>query len=159
MKKNKTPSLELRSFAFSLVEVVVALGVVSFAIVAILGLMPTGLQTGRSSQDETRSPQIAQDIFASIASQAQNTYPNAIVSQSVGNFSYPISLTGGPYTLGANNDGQLVNPYTADLPYKITITINSAPTGFDAGYASELAVRVEPKAQNFRDYVRIISKY
>jgi hypothetical protein len=37
--------MKSRAPAFSLVEVVLALGVVSFAIVAILGVLPTGLQT------------------------------------------------------------------------------------------------------------------
>lgn len=152
-----------RSSGFSLVEVVLALGVVSFAIVAILGVLPIGLQSGRSAQDETRASQVAQNIFASIASQSQSTYPNAVilqtVSPSVPAFSYPVNLaTGGPYVLGANNDGQLA-AYSADLPYKITIAVNAAPVGFDPGYASEVAIRVESKSQDFRDFVRIISKY
>src|SRR5438132_12920260 len=54
---------------FSLAEVVLALGVVSFAIVAILGVLPLGLQTGKSSQDETRATQIAQSVFASLTTQ------------------------------------------------------------------------------------------
>ena len=148
-----------QTHAFSLVEVVLALGVVGFAIVAILGVLPVGLQSGHSAQDETRAPQIAQNIFASLASQTQSTYPNAVILQSVPNFSYSIDLsTGGPYILGATNDGQLAN-YTADLPYKITITVDGNPTGFDANYASKVTIRVEPKSQEFRDFVRIISKY
>jgi len=40
---------------FSLVEVVLALGVVAFAIVAILGIVPTGLSSSHGAQDETRA--------------------------------------------------------------------------------------------------------
>jgi uncharacterized protein (TIGR02598 family) len=145
---------------FSLVEVVLALGVVAFAIVAILGVLPVALQTGHSAQDDTRSSQIAQDILASIASQTQSNYPNAVISQSRTSFSYPVNVgTDGQFMLGANNDGQLVAPYSVDLPYKITISINASPVGFDAGYASQVTVRIEPKSQESRDFTRIVSKY
>lgn len=145
---------------FSLVEVVLALGVISFAIVAILGVLPVALQTGHSAQDDTRAPQIAQDIFGSIASQAQSNYPNAVIAQAGTSFSYSVNIgSDGQVTLGANNDGQLVDPYSPDLPYKIIITIDGDPAGFDAGYASEIIIRVEPKSQDFRDFVRIISRY
>ena len=42
-----------RGHAFSLVEVVLALGVVSFAIVAILGVVPLGLQTGHDAANQS----------------------------------------------------------------------------------------------------------
>lgn len=70
------------SFAagFSLIEVVLCLGIMSFAIVALLGLMPVGLQAFRQSIDVTTQAQIAQQI----TSEAQladwsgpgNTYTN-----------------------------------------------------------------------------------
>jgi type II secretory pathway pseudopilin PulG len=146
--------------AFSLVEVVLALGVISFAIVAILGVLPIALQTGHSAQDDTRARQIAQDILGCVASQAQSNYPNAVIAQAGTSFSHSVNIgSDAQVTLGANNDGQLVDPYSADLPYKITITIDADPAGFDVGYASEITIRVEPKSQDFRDFVRIISRY
>ena len=54
---------------FSLVEVVIALGVVSFAIVAILAFFPVGLKTNRSSAAETRAAQITRAVTGSIDSQ------------------------------------------------------------------------------------------
>ncbi len=39
--------------AFSLVEVAVALGVVSFAVIALLGLLSAGMKAGKSSQQDT----------------------------------------------------------------------------------------------------------
>ncbi|MDQ6765330.1 MAG: hypothetical protein M3Z22_04420 [Verrucomicrobiota bacterium] len=155
MKENT----RLVSRGFSLVEVVLALGVVAFAIVAILGMVPAGLSTSHSAQDDTRAAQIAQDIFASLASQAQATYPNAVISQSTPSFSYPVNLaSGGPYVVGANSDGQLA-AYSADLPYKITMAVDGNPPGFDVAYASQVTVRVEAKSHDFRDFTRIVSKY
>lgn len=147
--------------SFSLAEVVMALGIISFAMVAILGVFPVGLSTSHSSQDDTRAAQIAQDIFSSLASQAQTNSPGATIKQPPA-FSYPVPLnSNNTYTLGATNDGALVATFGAGLPYKITLTTNASPTGFDAGYACEVSVRVawQPFTQNYRDFVRITTKY
>ncbi|GAB4171444.1 MAG: hypothetical protein Fur0032_10650 [Terrimicrobiaceae bacterium] len=53
--------------AFSLVEVVLALGVISFAIVAIMGMLPVALRTGLDSQRETRATNIARMIFSDLS--------------------------------------------------------------------------------------------
>jgi uncharacterized protein (TIGR02598 family) len=47
---------------FSLVEVTIALGVAAFALVAIFGMLPTGLNLFRSSMDTSIKSQIAQQI-------------------------------------------------------------------------------------------------
>lgn len=48
---------------FSLVEVVLALGIVSFAMVGIMGLLPVGLDAFRQSINLTVESQIAQQII------------------------------------------------------------------------------------------------
>jgi len=50
--------------AFSLVEVVLALGVVSFAFVSVVGLMPVGLKTFRQAVDTGVRGQLSQKITA-----------------------------------------------------------------------------------------------
>ncbi len=50
------------SRAFSLVEVVIAMAVAAFALVAILALLPMGLQSANSAVGDTRSSMIAQDV-------------------------------------------------------------------------------------------------
>lgn len=153
-------------FGFSLVEVVLALGVISFAIVAILGVLPVGLQTGHSAQDETRAAQIAQAILASIASQAPNQFDNVQVQLNDDqNSTVPFHLGATEtVTLYGANDGKLV-PTPATAAYTIIVTTNSSPTGFDPGYASQVTVRVIWPAnapavnQTFRDFIRIIAKY
>jgi len=59
-----------KRLGFTLVEVVIALGVIAVAVLAILAVFPAALQTGHSAQDETRAAQIAQTIFPSLAGQA-----------------------------------------------------------------------------------------
>jgi type II secretory pathway pseudopilin PulG len=44
----------LRACGFSLVEVVMALGITSFAILALMALLPVGLQSAKESQEETQ---------------------------------------------------------------------------------------------------------
>jgi len=48
--------------AFSLVEVTLALGVIAFALIAILGLIPVGLSSARDATEDTRVSLIAQDV-------------------------------------------------------------------------------------------------
>lgn len=52
----------MKTQAFSLIEVVAALAVTTFAIVGILGLVPVALQSARASQDETQATLIARTI-------------------------------------------------------------------------------------------------
>lgn len=49
---------------FSLVEVALALGILSFALIPLLGLMATGFHTLRDSNAEVRASLIAQKIIA-----------------------------------------------------------------------------------------------
>jgi uncharacterized protein (TIGR02598 family) len=153
--------------AFSLVEVVLALGVISFAIVAILGVFPVGLNTGHSAQDETRAPQIAQMILSSIASQASTQFNNVQVPLP-GNQTLSVDLTSSasPTTPGlyADNNGQLATAAT-NATYAVTIITDNAPAGFDTGYANKVTVVIAWPAnaaganQTKRDYMRIVSKY
>ena len=157
--------------AFSLVEVVLALGVIAIVITTILGLLPVALRTGHSAQDETRSAEIAQTIFGSLVAQAPSQF-SGIQLPLPGNttLSPAIDLTSlsSPTTptLYAGNDGQLM-PLANGAAYAITIFTNNSPPGFtDVGYANQVTVRVAwpanaPTAANqtIRDFVRIISKY
>lgn len=59
----------LPATGFSLVETALALGIVSFAFVALLGLLPAGLTTFRQAMDTSVGAQIAQRIV----SEAQET--------------------------------------------------------------------------------------
>lgn len=52
-----------RQSGFSLVEVVLAVGVIAFAFVAILGLLPAGLTQFRQAMDNSIASQIAQRII------------------------------------------------------------------------------------------------
>lgn len=166
-------------YAFSLVEVVLALGVIAFAIVAILGVLPVALQTGHTSQDETRAAQIAQSVFSTMSSQAQSKFtgvslplpspaPTINLSTSITSATAPAAF------LYADNDGQISDSATG-ATYSISIitdnfSATTSPVPFDSGYANKVTIRIVspplPTAsatpnpnQAARDYIRVISKY
>jgi uncharacterized protein (TIGR02598 family) len=162
-----------RQLAFSIVEVVLALGVIAVGVVAILGVFPTALQTGHSAQNETRAPQIAQTIFSSLVAQASSQFNN-LQLPIAGNASLPMDLTlsfsPSTPTLYADNDGKLSQDATAAAYAILVFTCNpsncaSPPAGFNDPTLNQVTVRVAwpanaPAAnQTYRDYVRIISKY
>jgi uncharacterized protein (TIGR02598 family) len=126
--KTRCPSFCYLKFkAFSLVEVVIALGIVSFAVVAILGLIPTGLNTLKDSTGETVRAQIVRSIAAS-ALTANFSSLNAIAS--------------------FDNDGQPLLPTdTATYPrYTVNSTTNapSFPGSTSGNFADSLtALKIE----------------
>lgn len=169
----------IRHRAFSLVEVVLALGVISFAIVAILGVFPVALQTGHSSQNETRVAQIAQSVISTLSSQAQTKFtavslplpspaPTIDLSTSITSATAPAAF------LYVDNDGQ-ISASAIGATYSISIitdnfSATASPVPFDSGFANKVTVRIVfpplPSAsatpnpnQTARDYVRVISKY
>jgi Tfp pilus assembly protein PilV len=157
-----------RRGAFSLVEVVLALGVIAVGIVAILGVFPVGLNTSHSAQDETRAPQIAQTIFAALASQTfaavsiklynsagtqtssvdmdltqeNGTEPN-LTGLSANNSGDVFILTGaGPAKFFSNHSPPGVPASDTTPVYAISVLFNNSPTGFDTQYANEVTITV-----------------
>jgi uncharacterized protein (TIGR02598 family) len=65
---------------FSLIEVTLALGVIGFALIAILGLVPVALKTSKEATNDTRMSLIAMDVYsrtrASIPLGDDTTKPN-----------------------------------------------------------------------------------
>jgi uncharacterized protein (TIGR02598 family) len=155
--------------AFSLVEVVLALGVIAIVITTVLGLVPVALSTGHSAQNDTRAAQIAEDMISAMASQAPTNFTNVTLPVPSPAPTVDLTTLSGGYTFSADNEGNLA-AYSPSLPYTVILAINPNPAGFDFGYASQVTVRVvspplpNPSAtptanQTSRDFVRIISKY
>ena len=172
MKRATVYGRRTRTRSFSLAEVVIALGVVTVGIVAVLGVFPIALQTGHLAQDETRAAHIAQSVIGSLAASASTHFSNAQLplypSPSPGPTPLSINLTttlSPAVTLYADNDGKLILSST-NAAYAILIYTNNSVPGFtDPASANEVTVRLAwpanapAAAQTFRDYVRIVSKY
>lgn len=159
--------------AFSLVEVVLALGVMAVAALAIIGVLPIGLSTGHSAQDETRASQIAEAVFSTFASQAQTQF-TAVALPVAPAPTIDLTSSNSPITnpaafFYADNSGTLSNSAT-NAAFSISIGTNTAPGGFDTAFANAVTVRVvspplsnqtatAKQGQTVRDYQRVISKY
>lgn len=87
--------------AFSLVEVTVALGIAAFCLIAIFGLLPTGMTSNKSSIEQTAAVNLLTAIDADLRST-----PASIAQSS--QFRIPVSAAGGPTTKFISEDGQLV---------------------------------------------------
>jgi uncharacterized protein (TIGR02598 family) len=164
---------------FSLVEVVLALGIISFAIVAILGAFPLALQTSHSSQDDARATQIAQNVLNAMASQSQQNFTNIVLPYpsapaAINLASSSTSSTAPAAFLYADNDGQISGSAT-NATYSISIITDdfstaTSPALFDSGFANKVTIRIvspplasasstPSSGQTAQDYVRVISKY
>lgn len=136
---------------FSLIEVVVALGIVSFAVIAILGLIPTGLNTLKDSNAETVRAQIVRSIAGSaltanfsslnatasfdsdgqaIPSSDTTTYPRYTVNATTNAPSFPGSA-GGTFTdsLTALNIQIVLKPASGASASTNSYTLHIANSG------------------------------
>lgn len=65
-------SLRTRLRAFSLIETVIAMGIVGFAFVGIVGLLPCGLQVFRKAMDATAKAQMVQHLVGEAGRMSAN---------------------------------------------------------------------------------------
>lgn len=61
--------------AFSLVEVVLSLGICAFVLVAMMGLFSTGLRASRESEEQVQAANLASQILASRLASPSNPSP------------------------------------------------------------------------------------
>ena len=110
-----------RTAAFSLVELVLALGIVAFCLFAVFGLMPVGMQTNRNATSQTA----ATNIIAAIVADLRTTPAAATTSPQ-----FAITF-GTDKTLYFDASGQASISLSPDSRYRLNITWNSAPTGLN----------------------------
>src|SRR5437867_368171 len=108
-----------RAAAFSLVEVTLALGVAAFCLLAVLGLLPVGVQTNRNASSQT----IASNIIATVVSDLRTTPAAAVTSPE-----FAITFDA-EKTLFFDASGQALPSLSTDSRYRLNVTWNSAPTG------------------------------
>ena len=123
----RKPSIGLKQSGFSLIEIILALGIISFALVGILGLFPVAVDAATSSQRETHAALIARSIFDQLNARPES--PKRIIG------------------LSEDFDGSSPAPVTLDLDKGSSATINydidgnpSAGGGTTAIYQAEISV-------------------
>lgn len=143
---------------FSLVEVVLALGIVSFSLVGILSMFPVALDTATDSKNETRVTFIAQSIFSDL----QFSKPsNAMVMfKQVGQASdYDNPTYAKGQSLGANFVAQYVAYDREGRPLQ-SISSNDFRGSYgntQAGFVASIATNASPLTGLARVDVTIVS--
>jgi uncharacterized protein (TIGR02598 family) len=114
--------------SFSLVELTLALGVASFCLIAIFGLLPVGIRTSQDAISETASASILSAVIADLRATPETT----TTSPQFGlNF-------GSPTTLYFDSNGRSAT-MTASR-YRLTISFPANPTGMYAATFAHLKV-------------------
>lgn len=136
--------------AFSLIEIVVALGIVSFALVGIMGLFPAAMKSAKESQQETRATHIAQQIFDDLGSlSGTNTFiatgTNIIDAASRQSVNLTVS---GTYTVSYNLAGSPIGAGTSPSAVYLA-TVGVTPNTPTLGLTRvQTTVQAPPEAAN-----------
>ncbi|SRR6266496_1717184 len=127
--------------AFSLVEITLALGVAAFALLAILGMLPTGLKIQQTSIQQTTANEIISQIFSDL--RADVRLPPGQASKAGGEWqnlhgrwrdaATPDTLY---FTNEAKQTGTINGSPPANAVFRAKITYYTPPT---PGYTTSLA--------------------
>jgi uncharacterized protein (TIGR02598 family) len=113
--------------AFSLVEVVIAVGVVAFAFVAILGLIPAGLTQFRQAIDTSVCAQIATRVIQDAQQTEFDTlvdYPNTKTQDP--NYTFRAPLAGAPALRYFDEQGNELAAQGTNVVYQVNTRIGVA---------------------------------
>jgi Tfp pilus assembly protein PilV len=102
--------------AFSLVEVVLALGICAFVLIAMLGLLSTGLQSSKDSEDQIQAANVASLLISTCLANPTNSPANFAIPSSALTNGYANAYPGGINFIGV--DGNLTN--VSNAAYVIT---------------------------------------
>jgi len=133
-----------RYSAFSLVEVVLALGLVSFALIAVLGLLPVGLRAVKDASEQAGAANVLNSIAEALRSassvDAQNytsDYSGQVIQYAVGGAARNILWPN--LTLDGAEE-------SAQTPRRLSAVLNIIPGG-DATTPSRAIISVAWSAQ------------
>ncbi|MEX1118158.1 MAG: hypothetical protein WEB60_05120 [Terrimicrobiaceae bacterium] len=150
----ENPGNPVKISAFSLIEVVLALAVIAFAITGIMGLFPVALKSAQESQRETRATFIAQQIFNDLKASPSTNLLIATGANVVdqGNFvtPRPSLVDAWSNSVGFDQSGMpmqpLANPASPQPGVIFVANISSTPNTPTSGLA-RVQVDVETPAQ------------
>lgn len=124
-----------RQSAFSLVEVTLAIGIVSFALLAILALVPVGMKSGSEAIDATHTSLIGQDAQNRVRSTVTNTtFASANDISSAWFYDRDGGFVGTAITFNAF--------YRADATIHKDWGVNASPSNVDATLLRPVTVQV-----------------
>jgi len=112
----------LALFGFTLVEVVMALGIFSFSMVAIGGLFFVGIDANKGSSDQIQAANLASLLIST---------RRALPTTTITNFALPpLNVSTSPtgsYAMSVGNDGTIGGTPAYNLLYQVTAPTGTAP--------------------------------
>lgn len=118
--------------AFSLVEVVLAIGVLAFALVSIVALLPMGLKSNRISAEESRAVNlltaVEADLRGSVANGSSQIYqlPTPYKTNATPPVVFHAPTVGTAHTRGVQDD-EIPAAAAAGLRYQVSVIYTKVP--------------------------------
>ncbi len=166
MRVMRSRSADFPRRAFSLIEVTITLGVMAFALVGLLGLLPLALEQSRLSIDETRSAHLARMVGTTLESEP---YTDArCFAESGPHLDFSTITAGSPpvilfasYWVG--EDAGIVRTVTPppNAEYRIELRFDPAPLNSGAenrGQAVQIRILNWPAQKKVFEGVHFISR-
>jgi hypothetical protein len=126
-----------KAAAFSLVEIVIALGVAAFCLIAVLGMLPVSVKTQQASVNQTKAnsiiSQVVDDLRADVRLPPGQQSKSQEGTAGLGLHGHWADV-GTPFTLYFTNDGKQTPPHQvngtlpADAVFRVTLTYLFPPT-------------------------------
>lgn len=95
--------------AFSLIEIALALGVVAFALVAILGMVPVAVDAASESRLETRATFIARSMIETLRAGARAEGLIEVTPEEFRPEAFPVGTDSTTLYLAYDNDGKMIS--------------------------------------------------
>jgi uncharacterized protein (TIGR02598 family) len=131
--------------AFSLVEVVLAMGIVSFALIIMFALLPIGLKSNNDSMGESQGINLLQALIADRKSTAYSNYSTSYNIPALTNVTS--QMTG---TLYVMEDGLTTNAQATAARYCVNYTIYPATNIYSGATNNPISGPPQPVSINFR---------
>jgi len=145
-----TPPLRRRRFGFTIIEVALAVAIIALGIVAIIGLLPTGLDVIRDASSTTQMANIAEDFITQYQQRALDSAfyegTNNVLSTSTTNVPVTTSESAIPYTVKvdvSNTGFPIITPSPTGTISRVAIQI-SYPGSRTNTFITEVARYVRP---------------
>jgi type II secretory pathway pseudopilin PulG len=121
---------------FSLIEITLSIGIIAFALVAVLGLLPAGLNSQKDATDQARSAQVLNDLTQAV----RGIYP----VDGTFRFAPPLETVdvapGRERSFALMENGTLQDPGVRTLERRGTVFINQRPLSGSAPRAVFISV-------------------
>jgi len=136
--------------AFTMVEIAICLAIIGFALVAIIGILPAGLQVQKENREDTLIVQDGEYFMEAIRSGAMglDNLVGTVETISVNGTNYQTLYQNNPYYIGTGHDviGLLSFPW--NYPLNATAIVRPiAGAAAETGQSSDLAFRYQLTVQ------------